>query len=112
MDDRPEGAHMASATLRLTRQGAVGFELRRGTFHIWLDGNDVGSIEWHDTTEMPVEPGHHTLRIRSRRGSSLERSFDVADGGQVNFQCHGAMLWPRWAASLIVPTIAISLKRE
>jgi hypothetical protein len=100
-----------SATLRLTREG-IGIELRRGTFHISLDGKDAGSIERHETIEVPVEPGRHALRIRAGRYSSQIRSFDVADGDVVSVQCHGAMMWPRWVASFVVPSLAISLKRE
>jgi hypothetical protein len=102
---------MAAATLKVTRQG-FGMELRRGTFGIWVDGKNAGSIEWHETTEVPVEPGRHTLRIRAGRYSSLEQSFDVADGGVASFRCHGAMVWPRYVASIVKPDIAISLKRE
>jgi hypothetical protein len=100
-----------SATLRLTREG-VGIELRRGLFEISVDGEGVGSIESHETVEMPVEPGHHALRIRAGRYSSRDHSFDVADGDVVNFRCHGAMIWPRYVASILKPDLAISLKRE
>jgi hypothetical protein len=62
--------------------------------------------------ETPLEPGHHTLRIRAGRYSSPEHSFDVADGEVVNFRCHGAMIWPRYVASIVKPDLAISLKQE
>lgn len=55
-----------SATLRMTREG-LGIELRGGTFDIGLDGEKAGSIEWHDTVEILVEPGRHTLRVQARR---------------------------------------------
>lgn len=100
-----------SATLRLTRQG-VGMELRRGTFDIMVDGKRVGSIELHDSLETPVEPGRHTLQVRKGRYSSPDLTFDVADGQVANFRCHGAMMWPRYVASIVAPTIAISLRRE
>lgn len=100
-----------SATLRLTRAGA-GIELRRGPFEIAVDGGSVGSIKRRETVETPLEPGHHTLRIRSGRYSSQDRSFDVADGEVVNFRCHGAMVWPRYVASIVKPDLGISLKRE
>ena len=60
-----------AATLRLTREG-FGIELRRGTFDITVDGTKAGSIQWHETVEVPVEPGHHTLQIRAGRYSSRE----------------------------------------
>jgi hypothetical protein len=100
-----------SATLSLTREG-TGIELRRGPFEIELDGGSVGSITRHKTVETSVEPGHHTLRIRSGRYSSQDHSFDVDDGEVVNFRTHGAMVWPRYVASIVKPDLAISLKRE
>jgi hypothetical protein len=100
-----------SVTLRLTREG-YGIELRRGTFDVTVDGISVGYSKWHETVEVPVEPGHHMLRIRARRYSSREHSFDAADGETVNFRCHGAMIWPLYVASIVKPDLAISLKRE
>ena len=100
-----------SATLRLTREGA-GIELRRGRFEILVDGKSVGSLENLETFEAPLELGHHTLQVRAGRYSSHDHSFEVADGEVVNFRCHGAMLWPRYVASIVKPDLAISLKRE
>jgi hypothetical protein len=100
-----------SATLMVTREGA-GFELRRGQFEIQVDGSAVGSIKWREQVEIGLEPGHHTLRIESGRYSSHERSFDVNDGEVVTFRTHGAMLWPRYVASIVKPDLAISLQQE
>ena len=100
-----------SATLRLTREGS-GIELRRGRFEISVDGKGLGSVERHETVEIPLEPGRHTIRLRAGRYSSPDHSFDVADGEVVNFRCHGAMVWPRYVASILKPDLAISLKRE
>ena len=100
-----------SATLRVTREG-TGIELRRGRFEIVADDRVVGSIERHETVETALEPGHHTLRIRAARYSSQEHSFDVAEREVVNFRCHGAMIWPRYVASIVKPDLAISLKLE
>jgi hypothetical protein len=101
-----------SATLRLTRKHP-GIELRRGPYEIQSDGKRIGVMaKTHETLEISLEPGHHTLRIRSGRYSSQERAFDVADGEVVNFRIHGAMVWPRYVASIIRPDLAISLRRE
>jgi hypothetical protein len=97
--------------LRLTREG-YGIELRRGTFEIDVDGQNVGTSTWHETAEVPVQAGHHTLRIKAGRYCSREHSFDVADGETVNFRCHGAMIWPLYVASIVKPDLAITLKRE
>jgi hypothetical protein len=64
------------ATLRVTRKHPL-TELRRGPFEIALDGKSIGSIDKDDeTSEIPVEAGHHTLRIGSGRSSSPEHSFE------------------------------------
>lgn len=98
-------------TLKLTREG-FGMELRRGQFEISVDGRNIGSLNYGDTVEAQVEPGHHTFRIRAGRYSSRDCSFDAADGEVVSFRCHGAMVWPRWVASFVKPDLAISLMRE
>ena len=100
-----------SATLTLKRQG-VGIELRRGRFEIALDGSNIGTIDWHQTVELPVKPGRHSLQIRAGRHSSRAETFEVADGDNFNFRCHGAMVWPRYVASILKPDLGISLKHE
>lgn len=99
------------ATLRVTRETS-GVELRRGQFEIAVDGKSVGSVKRGETVETPLEPGRHTLRIRKGRYSSRGGSFDVADSEIVGFRCHGAILWPRYVASLVKPDLGIWLKRE
>lgn len=101
-----------SATLRLTRKHPL-MELRRGSFEIQSDGERIGSIDKLDeTVELPVESGHHTLRIRSGRYASQECSFDVADGEVVNFRTHGPLVWPVYVAAIFKPDLGISLKHE
>jgi hypothetical protein len=99
------------ATLRLTREGFA-IELRRGRFEILVDGRSLGPLNYGETVEEPVDPGHHVLRIQAGRYSSRDHSFDAVDGEVVSFRCHGAMLWPQWAASLVKPDLAISLARK
>ncbi|HEX4659485.1 MAG TPA: hypothetical protein VH307_19025 [Streptosporangiaceae bacterium] len=100
-----------SATLTLKREGA-GIELRRGHFEIVVDGSRAGSIDWHETIELPLEPGHHALQVNTGRYSSRTETFDVADGDAITFRCHGAMVWPRYVASIFAPNLGLSLKRE
>jgi hypothetical protein len=101
-----------SPTVILERETAAVAELRRKPFQIILDGGPAGSIARNQTVELPVEPGLHTLQVRDGRYSSHTRSFDVADDTDVRFRCNGAILWPRYVASLFVPTIGLKLKRE
>lgn len=106
-----EGTEEPSATLRLTREG-LGIELRRGTFDVLVDGERAGSIERHQTVELSVRPGRHVLSLRAGRYSSRLHDFDAAGGDVVEFRCHGAMVWPRYVASIVKPDVAISLRRE
>jgi hypothetical protein len=99
------------ATLKVTRHGA-GIELRPGTFDIQLDGRSIASITRAQTVETPLEPGHHTIQIRKGRYSSQAHSFEIADGETIDFRTHGAMVWPRYVASIIKPDLAIALQRE
>ena len=112
MSAQTEPERTELATLKLTRHGDFGFELRRGTFEIEVDGRVIGSMEYNETFEGRVEPGHHTLQMRKGRYSSQEHSFDAVRGDVVSFRCHGAMVWPRFVASFLVPSLAIALIRE
>ena len=100
-----------SATIVLVREG-MGIELRRRPLSVTVDGKEVASLEVHGTAEVPIDPGQHTLQIRSGRYSSRSLSFAVADDDVASFRCHSAMVWPRYVASLIVPSLGISLRRE
>ncbi|MGH9054435.1 MAG: hypothetical protein ACRDYY_00995 [Acidimicrobiales bacterium] len=107
-----------TATLHLVRERslAMGFwpiaELRRGTFHVLLDGTDVGTVEMHGTIDVPIEPGLHTLQVKDGRSTSSQRSFDAADGAIVNFRCNSSRIWPVYLVSLVVPSLALKLNRE
>jgi hypothetical protein len=101
-----------AATLHLVREPNLVMELRRGTFRVLLDRNDVGSIDSHQTIDVPLEPGHHTLQVKERRYTSGSGSFDVAEGETVTFLCSGARIWPIYLVSLVVPSLALTLRRE
>jgi hypothetical protein len=101
-----------SSTVKLERAPVRIAELRRKRFEILLDGKLVGSIDRNQTVELPVEPGSHTLQVRTGRYSSHTRSFDSTEGTNIHFRCNGAILWPQYVASLFVPTIGLKLKRE
>lgn len=96
--------------LRVTREG-FGIELRRGPFEITLDGKVVATIARGDAIEAPLRPGSHRLQVRAGRYSSRAYDFE-SDDDDVNFRCHGAMMWPRYVASIVIPTLAVSLHRE
>jgi len=100
-----------SATLKVSRK-TIGVEVRRGTFDVFVDGTCVGSIELDDTMETPVEPGRHTLRIRNGRNSSQTQIFDAAEGQVIAFRCSGKSILPIFLLSFVIPSLAISVRRE
>ena len=99
------------ATLKVAHK-AIGVEVRRGTYDVVVDGTRAGSVELNGTFEMPVEAGHHTLQMRSGRNSSRTATFDAAEGQVVAFRCSGKSILPIFLLSFVVPSLAISLRRE
>jgi hypothetical protein len=108
---REKGMGPVAATLQLVREGSIA-ELRRGTFQVLLDGEDVGSIEPHQTIDVPIQPGHHELQVKLGRYTSRTGPFDTADGETVSFRCYGGRIWPLYLASIVKPDMALTLKRE
>ena len=100
-----------SATLKLTHK-TIGVEVRRGTYDAIIDGERAGSVELGETIDIPVEPGRHTLRVRSGRNSSRTKTFDVGEGEVVSFRCSGKSILPVFLLSFVVPSLALSLHRE
>ena len=100
-----------AATLKLAHK-AIGAEVRRGTYEVVLDGERVGSVEMNDTFETAIEPGRHTLQVRSGRDSSRTKTFDAADGETVAFRCTGKSFLPIFLLSFVVPSLALTLRSE
>lgn len=100
-----------AATLKLTHK-AIGAEVRRGTYDIVLDGRSAGSLEMNETIEIPIEPGRHTVQLRNGRNSSRTETFDAGESETVAFRCTGKTFLPIFLASFIVPSLALTLKRE
>jgi len=100
-----------TATLKVTHK-AIGAEVRRGTYDIVVDGQRAGSVDMNDTVQIPVEPGRHTLQIRSGRNSSRTQTIDAAEGQTIAFRCTGKSFLPIFLASFVVPRLALQLRRE
>jgi hypothetical protein len=100
-----------TATLTVTHK-AIGAEVRRDPYDVVLDGRLVGSVGMNATLESSVEPGRHTLRLRSGRNSSGIVTFDAAEGEVVAFRCTGKSFLPVFVASFVIPSLALKLHRE
>lgn len=100
-----------TATLKVTHR-TIGVEVRRGTYDAVLDGRRVGSLVLNEPFETPLEPGRHTLQVRNGRNSSRTLTFDAAEGETVAFRCSGKRILPLFLASFVMPSLALSLRRE
>ncbi|PYI65495.1 hypothetical protein CVV68_18175 [Arthrobacter livingstonensis] len=100
-----------SATLKLTHK-TIGVEVRRGTYGVLVDGKPVGSLELNQSIDIPVIPGHHTVQVREGRNTSRTKTFDVVDGETASYRCSGKSILPVFLLSFLVPSLALSLKRE
>ncbi len=100
-----------AALLKLTHR-TIGVEVRRGTFDVVVDGERAGSLELNETIALPLDPGRHTLQVRNGRNSSRTLTFDVTEGETVAFRCGGKRILPIFLASFVVPSLALSLKRD
>lgn len=106
------------ATLSVTHK-AVGAEVRRGTYDVYLDGERVGSVEMNHVFEQPIEPGQHALQVRNGRNASRTKDFHAADGELVAFRCSGKGTVPipgagavAFLLSFAFPSTALSLHRK
>jgi len=99
------------ATLKLTHK-AIGAEVRRGPYDVIVDGKHAGSVKMNESVDIAVEPGRHTLQLRSGRNSSRTKAFDAADGETVAFRCSGKSILPVFLLSFVIPSLALSLHRE
>lgn len=103
------------ATLRLTRPSLPLEKLNvvgRRPFEIILDGTVVATVPAGETVELPVDVGHHSLRLREGHRVSPDRPFDATDGETIAFACHGSWFVLIYLASFIKPDLGISLKRN
>lgn len=101
------------ATLKVTQESFLNpAGIMRGTFDVVVDGKSAGSVSWHETIEVPLEPGHHALQVRKGRYSSGVKAFDVAEDESVAFRCNRRRHPLILAAALFAPGLAISLTRE
>ena len=53
---------------------------------LYLDGEQVGNVDYKHVFECPVKPGSHTLRAFNRVMHSKTIEFDVQPGERVTFQ--------------------------
>ncbi len=107
---------MGSAAVVVRRTGGWWYAGRvYEDWQVFLDGKVAGSLANREQVELSVEPGPHTLSVRSphwKRRLSKERSLTVAEGQVVSFSSHEPRIWPMAIAALIKPDLWITLKQD
>ena len=69
-------------------------------YEIILDGKNVGIIFATQSISVPIEPGHHSLKMNIDWGGSEEINFSIGSGEEITFECEprhpivGALLMP------------------
>jgi hypothetical protein len=62
----------------------------------------------NDTISRAIEPGPHTLQVRSGRNSSRIKTFDLAEGEIASFRCTRKSILPIFFLSFAVPSLALN----
>ena len=99
------------ATLRIARRrGKLNTSRRGRAWSVLLDGINVGSIMNEQTLDLSVEPGRHTLRLRSTRYLlSPEQPFDAFEDQTLGYVCEPRSLSPiifiRWLVWLLISMV-------
>jgi ABC-2 type transport system ATP-binding protein len=99
------------ATVRIARRrGKLNTSRRGRAWSVLLDGIIVGSIVNEQTLDLSVEPGRHTLQLRSTRYLlSPEQSFDAFEEQIFGYVCEPRSLSPiiftRWLVWLLISMV-------
>jgi len=56
-------------------------------YEIILDGKNVGIIFATQSISVPIEPGHHSLKMNIDWGGSEEINFSIGSGEEITFEC-------------------------
>lgn len=62
-------------------------------YEIILDSTNVEVIFAGQTVCVPVEPGHHSLKMSIDWCSSEEINFNTASGEEITFECSGLSIF-------------------
>ena len=93
---------MQSSVVKIKRKkNAIG---SARAYEIILDGENVGIIFSTQTISVPVEPGHHSLKMNLDWGGSNEINFSIGSGEEITFECESNI--PLYKL-LLVPYYAI-----
>lgn len=76
---------MQSSVIKIVRQ--KNWKDSSRAYEIILDGENVGIILASQSISVPVEPGHHSLKMKIDWGGSEEINFSIGSGEEITFKC-------------------------
>lgn len=76
---------MQSSVVKIMRKKKWGDLFR--FYEIILDGKNVGTIFASQSIYVPVEPGHHSLKMNIDWCGSEEINFSIGSGEEITFEC-------------------------
>jgi len=89
---------MQSSVVKIMRKKKWGDSFR--FYEVILDGRNVGVIFASQSISVPVDPGHHSLKMKIDWFGSEEINFNIGSGEEITFECEprhpivGALLMP------------------
>jgi hypothetical protein len=75
---------------------------RLRAYRVRIDGNSVGKIAAYETTDFPVPPGEHRVRLTiDHFWGTREVMLQVREGELVEFTCRPGVAWVMILSSLL-----------
>jgi hypothetical protein len=80
---------MQSSVIKIMRKKKWGDLFR--SYEIILDGKNVGIIFNSQSISVPVDPGHHSLKMNIDWCGSEEIKFSIGSGEEITFECESGL---------------------
>jgi ABC-2 type transport system ATP-binding protein len=78
----------APATVRIIRKSRKDNTTNKRAWRVLIDGNAVATLADHETTDVSVEAGHHTIHVALTNFlRSPDLAFDAGEGSVIGFSC-------------------------
>jgi hypothetical protein len=80
---------MQSSVVKIMRKKKWGDSFR--FYEVILDGRNVGVIFASQSISVPVDPGHHSLKMSIDWCGSEEIKFSIGSGEKITFECESSL---------------------
>jgi hypothetical protein len=98
--------------VKLHRDARNRWTARVWAYRVFIDGDEVGRIEWGESCTYSVSPGAHDVRLRIDWCGRRTRSFSLRSGEELAVLCGPGRHWSGVFAFVLSPDDYIDLRRE